>query len=71
MTSLRRFTAHDLLSFNNVNLDYFTETVRGQLPARLSCCHSCLLGGCASVVSTQLACLVRPCPARSTTCPST
>ena len=29
MTSLRRFTAHDLLSFNNVNLDYFTETVRG------------------------------------------
>ena len=28
MTSLRRFAAHDLLSFNNVNLDYFTETVR-------------------------------------------
>ncbi|KAL4442463.1 hypothetical protein ABPG77_005047 [Micractinium sp. CCAP 211/92] len=26
MTSLRRFTAHDLLQFNNVNLDYFTET---------------------------------------------
>ncbi|PRW45665.1 N-alpha-acetyltransferase 20 [Chlorella sorokiniana] len=26
MTSLRRFAAHDLLQFNNVNLDYFTET---------------------------------------------
>ncbi len=29
MTSLRRFAAHDLLQFNNVNLDYFTETVSG------------------------------------------
>lgn len=27
MTSLRRFTCHDLFLFNNVNLDYFTETV--------------------------------------------
>ncbi|KAK9806271.1 hypothetical protein WJX72_007971 [[Myrmecia] bisecta] len=26
MTSLRRFTCHDLFTFNNVNLDYFTET---------------------------------------------
>lgn len=26
MTTLRRFTAMDLLQFNNVNLDYFTET---------------------------------------------
>lgn len=31
MTSLRRFTAHDLLQFNNVNLDYFTETVRARV----------------------------------------
>src|SRR4051794_21785459 len=30
MTSLRRFTCHDLFSFNNINLDYFTETVRHQ-----------------------------------------
>lgn len=29
MTSLRRFAAHDLLQFNNVNLNYFTETVSG------------------------------------------
>jgi hypothetical protein len=28
MTSIRRFTCHDLLHFNNINLDYFTETVR-------------------------------------------
>lgn len=28
MTSLRRFTCTDLLLFNNVNLDYYTETVR-------------------------------------------
>ncbi|KAL6766225.1 hypothetical protein ACKKBG_A35165 [Auxenochlorella protothecoides x Auxenochlorella symbiontica] len=26
MTCLRRFSAHDLFAFNNVNLDYFTET---------------------------------------------
>ena len=24
----RRFTCDDLFTFNNVNLDYFTETVR-------------------------------------------
>jgi len=27
MTSVRRFTCDDLFTFNNVNLDYFTETV--------------------------------------------
>ncbi len=27
MTTIRRFTCDDLFSFNNVNLDYFTETV--------------------------------------------
>ena len=27
MTTLRRFTCDDLFTFNNVNLDYFTETV--------------------------------------------
>ncbi len=31
MTSLRRFTCIDLLVFNNVNLDYYTETVGGLL----------------------------------------
>ena len=38
MTSLRRFAAHDLFNYNNVNLDYFTETVGGaaqQLSAAL------------------------------------
>ena len=29
MTSVRRFTCNDLFEFNAVNLDYFTETVRG------------------------------------------
>ena len=28
MTSIRRFTCNDLFTFNAVNLDYFTETVR-------------------------------------------
>ena len=27
MGTLRRFKADDLLNFNSVNLDYFTETV--------------------------------------------
>ena len=27
MTCVRRFTCDDLFTFNNVNLDYFTETV--------------------------------------------
>lgn len=42
MTSLRRFTAHDLLQFNNVNLDYFTETVRsrGAVRAAVWCAPS-------------------------------
>lgn len=26
MTTTRRFTADDMLKFNNVNLDYYTET---------------------------------------------
>ncbi len=33
MSSLRRFAAHDLLRFNEVNLDYFTETVCPPPPA--------------------------------------
>lgn len=28
MTCIRRFAAHDLFTFNSINLDYFTETVR-------------------------------------------
>ena len=28
MTTLRRFTCDDLFTFNPVNLDFFTETVR-------------------------------------------
>lgn len=28
MTTIRRFTCDDLFTFNSVNLDYFTETVR-------------------------------------------
>lgn len=27
MTTVRRFSCDDLFTFNNVNLDYFTETV--------------------------------------------
>lgn len=34
MTSVRRFSCRDLFSFNAVNLDYFTETVR---PRRRRC----------------------------------
>ena len=28
MTTVRRFTCDDLFNYNNVNLDFFTETVR-------------------------------------------
>ena len=33
MTTIRRFTCDDLFTFNRVNLDYFTETVRAALRA--------------------------------------
>lgn len=38
MTTLRRFTCDDLFTFNPVNLDFFTETVRalGTLPYALA-----------------------------------
>jgi hypothetical protein len=35
MTTLRRFTCDDLFTFNPVNLDFFTETVRA--------CSACVL----------------------------
>ena len=38
MTTIRRFTCDDLFSFNNVNLDYFTETVT---PACKLCMLTC------------------------------
>ncbi len=48
MTTLRRFTCDDLFTFNPVNLDFFTETVRRkpdisqcQWPCGASCVHRC------------------------------
>ena len=38
MTCVRRFTCDDLFTFNNVNLDYFTETVSPSMKVtRLTC----------------------------------
>ncbi len=37
--SIRRFSAHDLFLFNNVNLDYFTETV-SRCPPRCGRSHA-------------------------------
>ena len=55
MTSLRRFSAQDLLQFNNVNLDYFTETVSAVLlpPGTAVQARSCgARTGCASWLRT-------------------
>lgn len=32
MTTIRRFTCDDLFRFNNVNLDWYTETVSTSMP---------------------------------------
>lgn len=37
MTTIRRLTCDDLFNYNNVNLDFFTETARRRL---------CLFRGC-------------------------
>ena len=65
MTSLRRFAAHDLLQFNNVNLDYFTETVSGQCgvstAAPPATVHHDLPPACTRTPAPHLTALARVC----------
>lgn len=58
MTTLRRFTCDDLFTFNPVNLDFFTETVRRQAVSavvrwRLRLLMFAIFGMCASCVESH------------------
>ena len=47
MTCVRRFTCDDLFTFNNVNLDYFTETVSPSMKlTRITCLAHILISIC-------------------------
>ena len=64
MTCVRRFTCDDLFTFNNVNLDYFTETVSPLMKsARIACLAPFQISTCtrALVIKTSLCRNALPC----------